>query len=201
MKTRDAFALRDFDGERILKRKFFSSCYLFHKPTDDDNLETFFVERIKNAPTECIKRALRELSQIKSYASEYTRRLLRHEARLERLMQKIRSDGEKYNRAYMLCQCYMAAISFSAKLQSKINSMIRKGKRILQKIFDVEFGERIIEARALAGLSRQELALILEVPLTTLANYERGTREPPPLIIVRLAEVLGRTPNQLLGFS
>ena len=51
------------------------------------------------------------------------------------------------------------------------------------------------------NLTQKELAQLLGVANSTLNQWETGTRRPSIDMLVRLAEVLGCTPNDLLGIE
>ncbi|MDF2881535.1 MAG: hypothetical protein K0R54_2092 [Clostridiaceae bacterium] len=51
-------------------------------------------------------------------------------------------------------------------------------------------GERIKKARKSKGLRQEEFARILEIPVSTLANYENNHREPRVEMLIKIAEAL-----------
>lgn len=61
------------------------------------------------------------------------------------------------------------------------------------------FGATLMELRAARGVSRADLAAALDVPYTTLRNYENGQREPGHLFLVRVARYFDVTVDYLLG--
>jgi transcriptional regulator with XRE-family HTH domain len=62
-------------------------------------------------------------------------------------------------------------------------------------------GERIIEQRKKLGLTRVQLAQDLDVPHTTLRNYETDQREPGHLMLIMLSKKFGVTTDYLLGMD
>ena len=62
-------------------------------------------------------------------------------------------------------------------------------------------GERIIEQRKKLGLTRVQLAQDLDVPHTTLRNYETDQREPGHLMLITLSKKFGVTTDYLLGMD
>ena len=62
------------------------------------------------------------------------------------------------------------------------------------------FGERLREARTAKGLTQSELGrLVGGVGKTTISQYENGIRKPDIETLERLADVLNRSVDWLLG--
>ena len=143
---------------------------------------------------------LHEAERLKKTVAVYTKRLLRHELKLEKFLQR-ELDDATHARAINFQQTYLAAINACGKLQVRIGQLIRVARKIASKMFDAEFGSRIQAARELIGMSRDELSFQLGLTLSAVGLYERGKRQPSPQTIAQMCEILGRTPNQLFGFS
>ena len=60
---------------------------------------------------------------------------------------------------------------------------------------------RIAELAARAGLKIPELARLINVKAPTLRVYTRGEREPRPALAEKIAEALGCTANEVMGFD
>lgn len=63
----------------------------------------------------------------------------------------------------------------------------------------MSFGENLIALRKARGISRKELADALEIPYTTLRNYETDAREPGHVFLVKLAQLLNVSVDSLVG--
>lgn len=61
------------------------------------------------------------------------------------------------------------------------------------------FSGRLREARKLRGYSQEELAAKADMPATTIAHFETGTRKPSFELLRRLAVALEITTDFLLG--
>jgi transcriptional regulator with XRE-family HTH domain len=61
-----------------------------------------------------------------------------------------------------------------------------------------EFGRRLQEVRIASGMDQQSFAESLAVSRTTVSNIERGTQRVFLDQVYRAAEILGRTPAELL---
>lgn len=64
-----------------------------------------------------------------------------------------------------------------------------------------EFGERLMELRKKANMTRQELGDIGGVAPSTIVNYERGTRIPYADTAVKIAQHFGLSVPELLGMQ
>lgn len=65
------------------------------------------------------------------------------------------------------------------------------------KIVQQAFGEVLRQARAVRGLSQQDLALEAELDRTYISLLERGLRQPTLTTLVVLADALGNDPATL----
>lgn len=64
-----------------------------------------------------------------------------------------------------------------------------------------DFAENLRKFRKIKKYSQAELGRKLHYGSTTIANYESGRNEPSFRDLIRLAEVLDVTPNELLGIE
>lgn len=62
-------------------------------------------------------------------------------------------------------------------------------------------GDRLKALRKEAGYTRVELANILDMPQTTLRNYENDVREPGHDFLIKIAKEYNVTTDYLLGLS
>lgn len=62
-----------------------------------------------------------------------------------------------------------------------------------------EVGERIREARKRAGYNQEQLAELARLNRVTIAKYESGKIEPGAQALMRIADVLEVTVDELLG--
>ncbi len=61
------------------------------------------------------------------------------------------------------------------------------------------FGESLISIRKQKGISRKDFAAQLEIPYTTLRNYETDQREPGHHLLIRMAMALDVSVDELVG--
>lgn len=57
---------------------------------------------------------------------------------------------------------------------------------------------RLSALRKKRGISRRELCKLLDMPYSTMSNYENGSREPGHDFIVKLANFYGITTDEIL---
>ena len=210
-KTRDAFALRDFDPQRILQRKIFDygECEftLFVRTdkviADDEALEIYFDYMTVNPSLALPSNAgvqLKDLHRLQLIAREYTRKLLRHYNLLEKFFHTADTKG-KFDRIWQLRQCYAIAIGFLGKFQKKLNMIGAKLNAKLDALRAESFRERLRLARKTAGFTQIEVAARLKSSLNKYASYEQGRSQPSLPTLIRLCEILGTDANTLLGIS
>lgn len=61
------------------------------------------------------------------------------------------------------------------------------------------FGRNVAAARVALGLSQYDVAEKLGMTQSTYGGYETGTRKVPLSVILKLSEILHKTPDELLG--
>jgi transcriptional regulator with XRE-family HTH domain len=67
--------------------------------------------------------------------------------------------------------------------------------------FTRKLGGRLRQARNQLGLTQQQVAELVDIPVEVYGRIERGAMIPGLKILVELCVRLGTTPNQILGFS
>lgn len=65
----------------------------------------------------------------------------------------------------------------------------------------MSFGERLISLRKRDGLTRQDLADRLQIPYTTLRNYETDQREPGHGFLIQIARLFDVSVDSLIGID
>ena len=229
MKTKNAFALRGFDSERILQRPFFSDLNLpvgsdedillvflnvFEKPVAGvtqsgclrviaPNQEGYLAGAIENLET---------ISQLGSRADCYERFIEWHMMRLNRLQKYFverfmtteeRKYKEKFTRVTDLIKCYREILNSTTALRGKITFKVQMLKELFEKDFRQRFfGTRLRQARKKIGLTQQGLAERIGFKtFNAIAQYERGIRDPSLPTLFRLAKILDVSADWLLSLK
>ena len=65
----------------------------------------------------------------------------------------------------------------------------------------IKIGTKIKEVRKKKGIKQKEMAKKLDIPVSTYANYENNHREPSTEMLDAIADVLGVSVSELLGFD
>lgn len=65
----------------------------------------------------------------------------------------------------------------------------------------MSFGTNLIALREARGMSRSTLAESLDIPYTTLRNYETDQREPGHKLLIKLASLFSVSVDELIGAS
>lgn len=63
----------------------------------------------------------------------------------------------------------------------------------------MSFGENLISLRESMHMSRGDLATLLDIPYTTLRNYETDQREPGHKLLIKIANTLNVSVDSLIG--
>lgn len=65
----------------------------------------------------------------------------------------------------------------------------------------MSFGRNLISLRENHGISRKDLAKQLDIPYTTLRNYETDKREPGHNLLIQIARIFSVTVDSLIGVN
>lgn len=220
-KTKDAFALRDFDAQRILQRRWFKDLDLA-RGNDEDVLLSFLnvyekpIFRILRPDEEGYLEGMLEnldtIARLVDRSGVYEARIENHMSRLNG-MQKIyvekfmttedKTYKQKFERTTELIKSYREVLNSITVLREKISLKEEMANQSCKYIFrKYYFGSRLREARKAAGMTQQQLAdrvgLRTYAPIT---QYERGINDPSILTLIRLSAELKCSADWLLGLK
>lgn len=202
MKTKNAFALRDFDKQRILQRPFFKT-FRFGDKTDEEILKT-----LDAADEDSVDDMENKLETVKAV----------HE-RLEAFMRLIdkhcKERCDKYNRIKMKMLGvdifelqrraptleYFTASLDCIELADKLAHRYFELEKKIQERYQRELAARIKEARLKLGMRQKELGDKVQVSPQGFSRYERCERDIPIHTVIRLAKVLGMSGDEILGLK
>lgn len=212
MKTKDAFALRDFDTERILQRNFFIEEHddTVYIESDTEKLDTVDARNVAHLGSAEMVKHIAKLQEFKSAVANYKRLLDVHKNRLESLAtcyaKKFTETAaqiwqEKYRRAQNLQQAYSNAITALCNLQEKITKLEQSGEKAIDQQRRKEFANQLKDARQKAGMKQSDVAGKVKVASTTIANYEQGRADPQIPLLVRICYALNCSADELLGLK
>lgn len=204
-KFQNAFALRDFDKNKILQRPIFKHVEVDGEHFLKNNLhsDTEIFESL--SPTDDVNQ--NELNLKKYYAIRamllyYQVRLIDriHLPRLVRF-KRATKNPELRKRAENLREKY----DENATQITMTIALVEKEIELLEKLIPEQnrkiFASRLKQARLTAGLTQKEVATAVNMTQGGYVSYEIARREPPLTTLIRLSKTLGRTTDWLLGIG
>ena len=204
MKTKNAFAFRDFDSSRILQRPFFKNFYF-----EPDKSDTEILESLNNVTEDFVdiwERRLYEIKAILDRLTEFRHLIDRHnELRLDKYnKKKSMSENVKITElkhpAHVM-EYFSASLSV-AELINKFKTLYCRIDKNIQARYRKEFGTRLKRIRKDLELSQRQLGALIQVSPEVFSLYERGERRDLPIhMIIRLAKALNMSTDKLLGFK
>lgn len=204
MKTKNAFALRDFDSAHILQRPFFKDFYFEHDKSDDEILQS-----LNNKTEESIdssEKKLYMIQEILEHLGAFRHLINRHnETRLNKYnKKKSESKGipiSELQRPAPVMEYFNASLSI-LELTNKFEKLYYDIEKRLQSRYRTEFANRLKEIRKTIGLTQKQLGALIRVSPEVFSLYERGERRDIPIhMIIRLAKALNMSSDQLLGLK
>lgn len=220
MKTRDAFAFREFDNRKILQRPFFKKWReRYHVGDDLSDAEILRTMHVTDSDElTCLEdknQQLKELydlltnenpksffSLIQHHANAVDGRLEKYRRRIqmtvtnESLLQSRIKRVEKFASMYILNAA--RAVGF---LGANVLRIWRKVDLKLQPAYRRRFGERLKSAREKAGMSRKKIADELGITPNAYGLYETGKRDVSIVLLICLARTLRVSSDWLIGLE
>lgn len=208
-KTKNAFALCDFDAERILHRKFFANQFgMYENDNDASTIDLYSVANVAHEGTSAMEEKHSDLRRLKIAAENYQSRLILHADKISKLETRYvkkfmdtLSDAvkAKYDSASTLKKCYELATALVGKIISQISELEKENEKAIQRNYRKDFASNLKKIRLERGMTQRELAARLEIAIPTLSQYENEVIEPTIKNLVRLANILKTTTDALLG--
>lgn len=231
MKTRDAFAFKDFNGERILQRPYFKKWrekyHVDESKSDAEILAGLSVSDADELST--LQGNAGELSELYDCVKEYQqKRLARHVKKLNEyaraVADKIATDetadiellrtrhkracelAEKYTNAIngdeiSTFQAIAAGVVDACGLCASIAATYKSVANAIKNFYRRRFSERLKQARTSKKITRKTLAEQLKVSTRTLISYEGAEREPPLATLANLSRILNVSADWLIGIE
>lgn len=219
-KTKNAFALKDFDGKRILQRPFFKAWRKRYSVgdelTDIAALHVIDVVDSLNATNELTAKEKnnRRLTELLKLLERLHKLIMRHaNNRLEpyrRAVQKEMDSADadvhylqsKVIREQRLVSAYiMDASTAISDLIVNVQKLWQESEQNLQIAYRRRFGERLKQARERAGLSRKDLGDAINITPNAYGLYETGKRDATTTYLIRLANKLNVSADWLIGLE
>ena len=202
-KTKNAFALRDFDSTRILQRPFFKSFYF-----DTGKLDTEILQSLSTTEdsVDSSEKKLYMIQAILERLGAFRHLIDKHnETRLNKYNKK-KSESKgititELQRPAPVMEYFSASLSV-LELTNKFEKLYYDIEKKLQSRYRTEFANRLKGIRKNIGLTQKQLGALIRVSPDVYSVYERGERRDLPIhMIIRLAKALNMSSDQLLGLK
>ena len=202
MKTKDAFAFRDFDSFRILQRPFFKNFYFEANKSDEEILQS--LSTTENS-VDSWEKNLYAIKAIHDRLGEFRHLINRHnEKRLDKYnKKKSKSKGitiTELQHPAPVMEYFSASLSV-LELMNKFKNLYREIEKKTQTCYRKEFATRLKQIRQTLGLTQKQFGDLIRVSPQVFSFYERGEHDIPVHTIIRLAKALNMNGNQILGIE
>ena len=203
MKTKNAFAFRDFDSARILQRPFFKDFYFASDKSDAEILES--LNKATEDSADSWERRLYSIKATLDRLAEFRHLIDRHnEHRLNKYnREKSKSKGIKMvelQRPAPVMEYFNASLCV-LELMNKFEKLYYDIEKKIQVRYRKEFGTRLKQGRKSLGLTQKQLGALIQVSPQAFSLYERGEQDIPVYTVIRLAKALNTSSDQLLGLK
>ena len=203
MKTKNAFAFRDFDSTRILQRSFFRDFNF-----DSDKSDAQILESLSIVPEDSIDTWERNLYVIKATHErllKFRRLINRHnETRLDKY-NKMKSKSQDVKITELVHPApvmeYFSASLSVLELMNKFKQLYSEIEKKIQVRYRKDFGNRLRLLRKDLGLTQAKFGDLVQVSPQVFSLYERGEHDVPVHTIIRLAKVLDMSSDKILGLK
>ena len=203
MKTKNAFAFRDFDSSRILQRPFFKDFHFDANKSDAQILESLSI--VTEDSVDAWERNLYVIKATYERLFRFRRLINRHnENRLDKYnKRKSKSQDVKITelqRPAPVMEYFSASLSV-LELMNKFKQLYSEIDKKIQIRYRKEFGTRLRRIRQDLGLTQAKFGDLVQVSPQVFSLYERGEHDVPIHTIIRLAKVLDMSSDQILGLK
>ena len=224
-KTKDAFAFRDFNEQRLMFRihpllrevekeiKTDDDYNADDAPLDADFFKAFatIAKSMTTATMKDNKAFGQHMLYIASEFLRYSDRIVRHIKRLRQILtlfeDKISSDDKneklhtQYRRAKFLISNYAHCLSSATIFAENFLKSVKGFKEKIATLYRQLFAERLKQSRQEKKITQAQMANKLGITVGAYQFYELARREPNITRLIQISTILDVTPNFLLGFE
>ena len=203
MKTKNAFAFRDFDTERILQRPFFRDFYFEPNKSDEEILQSLS-ETIEDS-VDSWEKNLYTIKAIHDRLEKFRQLINQHnEKRLDKYNKK-KSISERIKITELQSPApvmeYFSASLSVLELINKFKKLYREIDKKLQVRYRKNFAIKLKQIRQDLGLTQKQFGDLIQTSSQVFSLYERGAHDIPVHAIIRIAKALNMSSDQLLGLK
>lgn len=204
MKTIAAFAFRDFDETRILQRPYFRKLKM-PLGTDEEILQMLSVTDVTDETVDIMEKKLSTLRAIKNLLITYSKLIDKHLLRYEKIGRYIliKNNGDINTNSLFLPRefAYSEFQRSVTKLLNRTLILFNENEFNIKQYYQKKFLSRLKQYRQAAGLNQKQLAALINVTPMTMSRYERGERDVSTYTLIKLAQNLGVSVDELLGLK
>ena len=203
MKTKNAFAFRDFDSARILQRPFFKDFHFDPNKSDTEILES--LNKVTEDSVDSWERNLYVIKATLERLIKFRHLINRHnESRLDKY-NKLKSKSQDVKitelvRPAPVMEYFSASLSV-LELINKFKQLYSEIEKKIQVRYRKDFGNRLRLLRKDLGLTQAKFGDLVQVSPQVFSLYERGEHDIPVHTIIRLAKVLDMSSDKILGLK
>ena len=203
MKTKNAFAFRDFDSLRILQRPFFKNFYFDSNKSDAEILES--LNQATEDSVDSWEKNLYAIKAIHDRLGEFRHLINRHNEKRLDTYNKRKSKLEnvkitELQRPAPVMEYFSASLSV-LELMNKFKNLYRDIEKKIQVRYRKDFAGRLKRIRQDLKLTQKQFGDLIRVSPQVFSFYERGEHDIPVHTIIRLAKALNMSGNQILGLE
>ena len=203
MKTKNAFAFRDFDSSRILQRPFFKNFYFDSNKSDAEILQS--LNDTKEDSVDSWEKSLYAIKAIHDRLGEFRHLINRHNEKRLDTYNKRKSKLEnvkitELQRPAPVMEYFSASLSV-LELMNKFKTLYRDIEKKIQIRYRKDFASRLKRIRQDLKLTQKQFGDLIRVSPQVFSFYERGEHDIPVHTIIRLAKALNMSGNQILGLE
>lgn len=188
MKTRDAFALKNFDVATLFDfKKFYEGDAGLAELAEKKALAFHTAEILTFKGIRVVKQIMR---------------LMRYQATLAAEIAKTDNDAElkrRVRRAGELADKYRDISHEISALHNSLSNVIKDVDLVARRETLKKFSARLKESRKAAGLTQKQLAAVLGMSQNSYVSYELGRREPSYFTLITLSRLLNKSVDWLLN--
>lgn len=212
MKTRDAFAFRDFDANKFISHAldayglnltpekllgtaiYFEQGDLIAQGIGQAGLSALGVD---TADINSLQDARRKFFALQTRLDDFIRRIIRHQQRLKNFSMYTNNPQHSAIFFTKYTQIINSVLSYTYAIKGTIDNI-----DTLQRCYVEEtFATRLRQARKAAGLRQSDLGARIGLTGSAIGAYEQGRNEPDLALLAMISKELGKTVDWFLGIE
>lgn len=195
-KTKNAFAFRDFNEEKILQRPYFKKFNL-PKKTDTEILES--LQATGDDSVDDMEQKLNQIKSLHEHCKKFQSLIIRHTDRVARV--KLVKEKAKSNKISPILLEYVLVPAAITELMKKLANSFYELESRIQERYQKDLARRLSIYRKEAGLTQKELGELVNISQNGMSRYLSGKRDIPTYALIRFSKILKVSTDELLGLK